>query len=120
MKRFMLSAVAGLALAFYMSLSPTPSCTAPETLGLVKTILSDQLGLGTEISVQNVRVTSGNIFSRRYECDAEVSGLAGATAEAGKMFGVSLKWVHYTSEITADTGRQYVTARLVPMMNRDQ
>jgi hypothetical protein len=111
---FILGGVAALALLSWWN--PTPSCTNVQTTDLVSHILTEQLKLGPNLHLENIRIISGNMFSGRYECEAEVSGISETAERAAvaKLLGIRMTWVHYTSEKTADTGRQYVTARMIP------
>ncbi len=116
-RRFIFPAVVVAGAAIYLGWNPVPSCTSAQTMDLLSKILTDQLKLGPNLRFKNIRVESGNVFSKRFECDADVIGIvetADATA-AAKLFGIRLTGVHYTSERTEDTGAQYVTARMTPV-----
>lgn len=110
--RFGLLAVAvlGIGAWFYHASYVPPDCSSEATLDLVKKILTKQFKLPSDIHIVNIRTVSGGLFARRFECDATVTGdLSGLT-----FLGVAPNGVHYTSEITEDTRRHYVTARVVP------
>jgi len=106
-----LVAIAGIAAFGIVSVLPTvPSCTDRRTIELVLQVLRDQLAVPGNLSLANIRVRSGWLFGREWACAAEVDGISGPTSLAG----VKFNQVTYTSEITADTRRLYVTARMGP------
>jgi hypothetical protein len=50
------------------------------------------------------------MFAKKYECAADVQGIS----ELPSVLGLRFNQVYYTSEVTEDTHRHYVTARMVP------
>lgn len=87
-----------------------PSCTDGRTTALVVKILSDELHVPGHLALHNIRVLSGSMLSGHWDCEAEVHGITGPDTA----FGVKFNQVRYSSQVTADTHRQYVTARIVP------
>lgn len=103
-------AVLGLGAWFYYASYVPPDCSSKATLDQVKKILTEQLKLPSDIRIMNIRTVAGGLFAHRFECDAAVTGdLSELT-----VLGIAPNGVHYTSEITEDTRRHYVTARVVP------
>jgi hypothetical protein len=85
-----------------------PNCTDQRTTDLVVQILRDQLGIKGDLSLHNVRQVSGGFFQQRYTCVPKLSG----AGDENSLLTLTAKQVTYTSELTADTKRHYVTARL--------
>jgi hypothetical protein len=96
--------------AFVFLWVPTPGCDDQRTRELVLQILRDQFHISGELLLQNIRTESGGVFAKRHECAAEVQGINGPAS----VLGLRFNQVYYTSEVTEDTQRQYVTARMVP------
>lgn len=84
-----------------------PDCSSPATISLVRQILIGQFKYQRLIRIANIRTSQGGMFAPRFECDASIEGDL-----SGQSFGgVAVGAVHYTSEITEDTHRHYVTAK---------
>jgi hypothetical protein len=100
-------ALVGVGGYLYRSATVPPDCGDAATLGLVRTILVKQFDFPKEIQIINIRTVTGGLFATRFECDATVEGVP----DTETLLGFAPKGVHYTSEITEDTHRHYVTAQ---------
>lgn len=100
--------------AFLFLWVPVPSCDDQRTTKLVLQILRDQLHISGELSLRDIRTESGGVLTKKYECAADVHGIS----EPSGVLGLRFNQVYYTSEVTEDTHRQYVTARMVPIRER--
>lgn len=94
--------------AFSVLRNPARPCDDGAVLDVVRQIMTQQLGVTGTPALRNIRVIAGGAFDRRYECQAEANGI-----DEPSLFGVAITQVRYTSEVTEDTRRIYVTARMV-------
>jgi hypothetical protein len=85
-----------------------PGCTNHNTIDLVRSIITNQFKLPHDVKLSNIRTISGWYFGSRYECAAELS----SDDPSFKLLKYVANQVTYSSEITDDTHRQYVTAKL--------
>ena len=102
--------IIGIAIYAYWLFLVPPACSDRPTTNLVKKILVEQFKYPVSIKIDNVRTSQGSLFGNRFECDASIEG----DLSAQTFLGVEMHAVHYTSEITEDTHRQFVTAQLRP------
>jgi hypothetical protein len=99
----------------YWAQTVPPSCSSQTTTNLVKKILVEQFSYPANIEISNIRTTLGGLFASRFECDATIDGDL-----SGQAFGgLEMRAVHYTSEITEDTHRHYVTAKPQALIKSD-
>jgi hypothetical protein len=90
---------------------PVPGCTDHRTVELALQILRDQLHISGDLSLQHIRTESGGIFAHKYECAADVRGIT----KPSNLLDLQYTQIYYTSEVTEDTHRHYVTARMTPI-----
>ncbi|WP_155723312.1 hypothetical protein [Gluconobacter potus] len=111
MKKFSIIGATVLVVAaagiFYFR-NPAPSCSSAEVERLTVEILGEQLKIPGSLSLTNIIEKSGGFFGVNRVCEADIQGIQGGT----EMFGVKLNRVRYTSSVTQDTRRVYVTAKL--------
>lgn len=100
-------AVLSTGVYLYRAQTVPPDCSNIATIDLVRQILVGQFKYPTQIQIANIRTTQGGFFAARYECDATVVG----DLSEQSFLGVEMRAVHYTSEITEDSHRHYVTAK---------
>lgn len=99
-------ALAGGAVLYFKN--PAYSCSNPEVTSLAVNILGTQMKIPGNLSLTNIVQKSGGFFGNGYVCEAEIEGVEGDTT----LFGTKLNRVRYTSQVTQDTHRVYVTAQL--------
>ena len=111
----------GGGLLFLVLRNQAPSCIDSRTKSLVIKILHDQFHMLGDLSLKNIRVLSGSLFGTGWKCEAQIAGITDSSDNqsmlaALKLLGMKFDQVRYDSTVTADTHRQYVTARLVPFV----
>jgi hypothetical protein len=94
-----------VSIVVYRNEAVPPDCSSQATVDLVKKILIEQFKLSNDIQLANIRTSRGGLLASRFECDGTVQARSG---------GLELRPVRYTSEITEDSHRHYVTAQVFP------
>jgi hypothetical protein len=119
MKLLMLSVVVlillGAGVFLYREQAVPPDCSNIATIDLVRQILIGQFKYPVRVQIANIRTTQGGLFTPRFECEATIEG----DLSAQSFLGFEMRAVHYTSEITEDTHRHYVTAQPKALVKKE-
>lgn len=88
--------------------NPSPPCSDQEVTELTIQVLGQQLKIPGKLSLSNIIEKSGGFFGTEHVCEADIQGIDGDFG----FLGVKFNRVRYTSSVTQDSHRLYVTAKI--------